>query len=130
MGSGTGVLAILAEMLGAKQVTAIDYDHWCYENAKENVELNDCKATEVVHGDATILGKNPYDLILANINRNILLQDLSVYAAVLNNGGTILLSGYYKEDLHSIQNKCKEVGLAFDHYREQENWIMARFAKA
>ncbi|MGF1555026.1 50S ribosomal protein L11 methyltransferase, partial [Paucihalobacter sp.] len=99
MGCGTAVLAILAEKLGAKKVDAIDIDNWCYLNSLENAERNNCSNISVFEGDATLLGKTKYDVIIANINRNILLRDISTYATCLEPNGRLFLSGFYKEDI-------------------------------
>ena len=127
MGCGTGILAILAEMRGANAVEAIDIDNWCYLNTLENVERNNCKAIEVYEGDASLLvGKN-YDLIIANINRNILLNDLSIYSKCLERGGKILLSGFYQEDLRIITEECAKNNLEFISNKTKTNWIAARY---
>lgn len=94
MGSGTGVLAIVAEMRGAHPIDAIDIDNWCYLNALENVERNNCKQITVEEGDASLLEGRSYDLIIANINRNILLEDIPTYVKCLQPNGMLLLSGF------------------------------------
>ena len=127
MGSGTGVLAILAAMRGATTVDAIDIDNWCYLNAKENVERNNVAFINVFEGDASLLRDQKYDLIIANINRNILLNDIPKYQACLKKGGLLLLSGFYKEDLPLITKKCKEVGLEFEKNLENNNWVAAKY---
>jgi len=98
MGCGTGVLAILAEMRGAKPIDAIDIDNWCYLNSVENAERNNCKNISVFQGEASLLLNKKYDVIIANINRNILLNDMKTYTNSLNKNGTLLLSGFYQED--------------------------------
>ena len=95
MGCGTGVLAILAEMKGAKMIDAIDIDNWCYQNSLENVERNKCEYIDVYEGDISLLTDRKYDVIIANINRNILLSDIPVYAESLNEDGVLFLSGFY-----------------------------------
>ncbi|MGL5112017.1 MAG: 50S ribosomal protein L11 methyltransferase, partial [Flavobacterium sp.] len=95
MGCGTAILAILAEMKGAQPIDAIDIDNWCYLNSIENAARNNCKHITVYEGDATLLPGKKYDLIIANINRNILLNDMQYYAACLNPKGILLLSGFY-----------------------------------
>jgi ribosomal protein L11 methyltransferase len=127
MGSGTGVLAILAAMRGAKPVDAIDIDNWCYLNAKENVERNSVDFINVYEGDASLLDVQRYDVIIANINRNILLEDIGKYVGCLNPNGVLLLSGYYKEDLELITQKCKHEGLRFEKNLEKNNWIAAKY---
>lgn len=127
MGCGTGILAILAEMRGANALEAIDIDNWCYLNTLENVERNNCKAIQVYEGDASLLVGKKYDLIIANINRNILLKDLSVYSKCLNSGGNILLSGFYEDDLKIITEECTKNNLEFISNKTKTNWIAARY---
>ncbi len=126
MGSGTAVLAILAAYKGASKIQAIDIDSWCYENALENVERNNCSHIEVIQGDASAIKKR-YDVILANINRNILLADIPTYATHLNKGGIIYFSGFYLEDLELIKTKCQENKLTFNSYKQKDQWISAKF---
>ena len=95
MGCGTGVLAILAKMRGAKTVDAIDIDEWCFLNTEENVERNNCTDIQVFQGDSALLTHKKYDVILANINRNILLEDIPTYVNCLNDQGMLFLSGFY-----------------------------------
>ena len=127
MGCGTGVLAILAEMRGANKLDAIDIDAWCYENALENVERNQCKHITVKEGDVALLLQKNYDVIIANINRNILLEDIPRYVDSLNKGGILFLSGFYTEDLPAIQQRCEEFHLNYSHHLEKNNWIAAKF---
>ena len=127
IGSGTGVLAILAAMKGAEPVDAIDIDNWCYLNARENVERNNCKDIRVYEGDSSLLKGRTYDIILANINRNILLKDISVYAKSLNKQGILFLSGFYTEDISMITKKCKDEGLKFEKNRENNNWVAVKY---
>jgi ribosomal protein L11 methyltransferase len=126
MGCGTGVLAILAELKGAKPIDAIDYDNWCYLNSLENVERNNCKHITVIEGDASVLHKN-YDIIIANINRNILLQDMKTYVSCLNKGGTLFLSGFYNNDIPVIQGECEKYLLKFEEKLERNNWVSLKF---
>lgn len=123
MGCGTAVLAILASMKGAAPITAIDIDEWAYRNAKENVALNNTDNIEVLLGGAEILGNQSFDVILANINRNILLQDIPSYASVLRNSGSLIMSGFYKEDIPVIREKCEKSGLSFSRFSELDNWV-------
>ena len=127
MGCGTGVLAILSEMLGATAIDAIDIDSWCVENTAENIQRNNCKKIEVKLGDATILGDKKYDTVIANINRNILLEDIPTYASCLNPGGILLLSGFYLSDLDMISSKCQEFNLQFEKNLVQNNWVAAKY---
>lgn len=127
MGCGTGVLAILSEMRGASDIDAIDIDEWCVENTLENLARNNCKHVKVRLGDASILRGNRYDAIIANINRNILLEDIPVYASCLKKGGSLLLSGFYLSDLDVISSKCQHYYLQFEKKMEKNNWVAAKY---
>ena len=129
MGCGTGVLAILAEMKGAKPIDAIDYDNWCYLNSLENVERNNCKHITVLEGDAGLLKNKTYDIIIANINRNILLQDIAIYSSSLNPGASLFLSGFYKEDIPLITEECNKFDLSHVETLERNNWVALKFKK-
>lgn len=130
MGSGTGVLAIFCKKNGAKNVVAIDIDDWAYENTHENMVLNEVIGIEVRHGDASKLVEGEeFELILANINRNVLLSDMSVYSAHLTKAGTILFSGFYTEDMHLIESAANKNGLNLVDHHVQDNWVSARFRK-
>ncbi len=129
MGCGTAVLAILAEMKGAKPIDAIDIDNWCYLNSIENAERNHCQHITVYEGDAALLNGKSYDTIIANINRNILLNDMATYAACLNAGGELYLSGFYTEDLEIIKQECNKHKLQFVDNLERNNWVAAKFVK-
>ncbi|MCB0445224.1 MAG: 50S ribosomal protein L11 methyltransferase, partial [Gelidibacter sp.] len=127
MGCGTGVLAILAEIKGAKPIDAIDYDHWCYLNSIENVERNNCKHITVIEGDASALSGKKYDTIIANINRNILLNDMASYAKCLHPNGTLFLSGFYKDDIAVIEETCNKHLLKHVETLEKNNWVALKF---
>jgi ribosomal protein L11 methyltransferase len=127
MGCGTGVLAILAEIKGAKLLDAVDYDNWCYLNSLENVERNNCKNITVIEGDASVLNGKKYDIIIANINRNILLNDLGTYVSCLNKGGLLFLSGFYNDDIPVIQEECEKHMLKFDEKLERNHWVALKF---
>lgn len=127
MGCGTAVLAILAEMRGAINIDAIDYDEWCYENSLENIDRNNCKYINVHLGDASLLGNKKYDTIIANINRNILLNDMEAYVTSLNKGGSLFLSGFYNDDLEAITVSCNNLGLDFVENKEKNKWVAAKF---
>ncbi len=129
MGCGTGILAIFAEMKGANPIDAIDIDNWCYQNSLENVERNNCKHIAVYEGDASLLKNKKYEVIIANINRNILLNDMSVYASCLNKNGVILLSGFYKEDIPFIDAEVSKYGLKLDKQIERNNWVSLKYVK-
>ncbi len=127
MGCGTGILAIFAEMKGAKPVDAIDIDNWCYENSLENVTRNNCENISVYEGDASLLVAKKYDLIIANINRNILLMDMNVYANCLNENGVLLLSGFYEEDIPVIDAEVSKHGLKLETFIQRNNWVALKY---
>lgn len=127
MGCGTGVLAILAEMKGAKPIDAIDIDNWCYLNSLENVERNNCSEISVYEGDATLLKEKQYDVIIANINRNILLRDLKIYISCLNGNGILFLSGFYSHDIPVIEQECNLHGLKLKKTLQRNNWVSLKF---
>ncbi len=129
MGCGTAVLAILADKLGAKPIDAIDIDAWSYENSIENIERNDCKNISVFEGDASLLIDQVYDVIIANINRNILLSDMNAYNKVLKNNGIILLSGFYTEDIPFIHAATSPYGWTKELSLERNNWVGLRYIK-
>lgn len=127
MGCGTGVLAILAEQKGATALDAIDIDNWCYLNSLENVERNNCRHISVYEGDASLLDGKAYDIIIANINRNILLNDIKTYAACLNKNGMLLLSGFYNDDIPVIEAECQKYMLKLSEKLERNNWVALKF---
>ena len=128
MGCGTSVLAILASMKGAKHIDAIDIDSWCVENSEENANRNNCTNIEVILGGAEKIPNQPtYHSIIANINRNILLQDLNKYINALMEGGTLYLSGFYKNDLPIIVDHCTKMGLEFVNKKQRNDWVAAKF---
>lgn len=127
MGCGTAILAILAEMKGAQPIDAIDIDNWCYLNSIENAQRNGCQHISVYEGDAALLAGKNYDLIIANINRNILLNDMQSYVDCLNPKGTLLLSGFYEEDIPSIDASCTEKGLTYVKKFKKNNWVSLKY---
>jgi ribosomal protein L11 methyltransferase len=129
MGCGTGILAIFAEMKGANPIDAIDIDNWCYVNSIENVERNNCTHISVFEGDAALLKDKNYDVIIANINRNILLNDMEAYMNCLNNNGVILFSGFYKEDIPVIDAEVTKYGLKLVKTIERNNWVSLQYLK-
>lgn len=129
MGCGTSVLAIMSEKRGATKITAIDIDDWCVENSIENIQRNDCKCIEVKLGDASLLKNEHFDVVIANINRNILLNDLSLYAATLSQNGMVLLSGFYKSDMPVILEECSKHGLSFVENLERNEWVAVKCVK-
>lgn len=129
MGCGTAILAILAEMKGAQPIDAIDIDNWCYLNSIENAERNNCKNISVYEGDASLLVGKKYDVIIANINRNILLNDMQQYEDCLNENGILFLSGFYTEDIPVISESCTSKGLSYVKQFERNNWVALKFVK-
>jgi ribosomal protein L11 methyltransferase len=129
MGCGTGVLAILAALMKAGTVVAVDTDEWAYENAVENMQRNHIASVVVIQGDAAVIPKPDYDLIIANINRNVLLADLPVYTANLNQPGVLLMSGFYEEDLPLIHEVAVNNGLQLVGYRTENNWVGVKYIK-
>lgn len=127
MGCGTGVLAILAEMRGAGSSDAIDIDNWCYLNTVENVERNNCVNITAYEGDVSLLLGRKYDIVIANINRNILLQDIKHYVKSLYPNGKLFLSGFYKEDLNMITEECAKNHLHFVDFISRNNWVAASY---
>jgi len=128
MGSGTAVLSIMACKRGARNATAIDIDAWCGENGLENAQRNGIDNIQVLVGTAEQLPKTPeFDLIIANINRNVLLGDMPAYVACLRPNGVVLLSGFYESDLEIISEKCKECGMVYQGHKTRDNWVAAKF---
>ena len=127
MGCGTGVLAILAKKKGAHVVEAIDIDNWCYLNSLENISRNDCGEISVLQGDASLLKGKRFDVIIANINRNILLEDLSTYVACLNENSSLFLSGFYDSDCELIESSCLKLGLKFETKLIRNSWVALKF---
>ena len=128
MGSGTAVLAILAKKLGAAHTVAIDNDEWAYRNAFTNCELNGIGDIEIILGDALSI-KGKFDIVLANINRNILLRDMHCYVAAMNPEAHIFFSGFYTEDLGSIKAEAERLGLRYCRHLSRNNWVAAEFCK-
>jgi ribosomal protein L11 methyltransferase len=125
-GTGTGILAILAEKLGAQTVLAIDNDDWCIENATENADINQCTKIEVTKGDSAQTGTR-FDIILANINKHIILANISYLGNSLQKGGLILLSGLLEEDASDILNACLSVGWKHQFTNKRNGWIVCQF---
>ncbi len=130
MGAGTAILGILAAKRGAKNIVAIDYDEVCYESAIENAKLNEVHNLVSLHGSKEVIPQQEFDVILANINRNILLDQIESYASVLKNGGYIFFSGFYETpDLEMIQSHCEKFGLQYQNHKKMDNWVAAKFMK-
>lgn len=130
MGCGTAVLAILASKKGADPITAIDIDEWATDNAKENIALNHTSNIKILLGDASLLADEAgFDVVFANINRNILLNDMNAYVAKMNEGAHLFMSGFYKQDIPMIEEEANRLGLRLIHFKERNNWVAVKFAK-
>ena len=128
MGCGTAVLAILAEKLGSNEIQAIDVEEWAYKNAIENSKMNTCNNIQVLWGGKEKI-EGDFDIILANINRNILLEDMSIYSKHLKQDGIILLSGFYIKDLDKISEEAINNKLQYINHTSQQDWVTAKFKK-
>ncbi|RZK62601.1 MAG: 50S ribosomal protein L11 methyltransferase, partial [Pedobacter sp.] len=130
MGCGTGILAILAAKLGAKSLVAIDNDDVCYASTLENSALNNIDKIVAACGGKEVIPQEQFDTILANINRNILLDQIPVYAGVLKAGGDIYFSGFYESpDLDMIKEACKEFSIQYNDHKKIGDWVAAHFTK-
>ena len=123
MGCGTGILGLIALKRGARHLTAIDIDPWAYANVQENATLSGVTIDEMLRGDASLLeGREGYDLILANITRNILLEDMPRYREVMRPGARLILSGFYEEDIPLLRARGEELGLTFVGSEVRQRW--------
>lgn len=129
MGCGTGILAILAYKKGASTICAIDNDEWAYRNSIDNVTKNNCKGIRVYQGDAALLSDKKFDIIFANINKNILLADMKTYVLSLNKNGKLFMSGFYIDDLKDIKAKAKQLVLDYVNHLVKNDWIAVKFIK-
>ncbi len=130
MGCGTGVLAILAEMKDAKAITAIDIDEWAYRNTIENIKINGCKRIEPLCGDVRLIAGKKFDVILANINRNILLSDITHYTESMIKNGKLILSGILKVDIEIITQNAISSGLTHLSTSTRDEWVTMSFIKS
>ena len=126
MGCGTGILAILSKMLGSSITQAIDIDEWSYENSVENATLNNTEDINFSLGDVTAI-KGTFDVVLANINRNIILEDISKYIDSMNENSNLLLSGFLSEDVIIIRDKVESLGLSFVSHKNKNKWNLLHF---
>ena len=122
IGCGTAVLAILASKMGATEIVAIDFDEWAYYNAIENVELNEITNIDVRLGEIDLVSNEKFDFIFANINRNILLEGIQHYAKAMNKGATLIMSGFYLEDVPILKLECNQNNLSFQKLEQKDNW--------
>jgi ribosomal protein L11 methyltransferase len=129
IGSGTGVLAILAELRGANRIDAIDIDNWCYLNSIENIERNNSENINIHEGEVEKLMHFTYDNIFANINLNVLLNDICIYAKMLNSSGTLYLSGFYKSDIKKVEIVANKSNLSLHESKVKNEWVALKFIK-
>jgi len=129
MGCGTGVLAIIAKKLGANPVSGIDIDEWSIENSIENAQVNHCPEIHFEKGNVSLLNNKKYDIILANINRNVLLNDLETYYNCLNNHGILLLSGFFENDFNELNQKAISLHYTFEKKESKNNWCLLKYSK-
>lgn len=129
MGCGTGILGMLASLKGAKSVTAIDIDTWSFESTVENARLNNILNLEAKLGDASLLGNETYEVIFANIHKNVIINDLPRYEEVLQSGGKLYLSGFYTHDMPDVKKKAESLGLVETGFQEKNNWVVYSFEK-
>jgi len=129
MGTGTGVLAIISEKLGARDVLAIDIEDWSVENTKENVERNGCTSIEALCGDIDLVGDKSFDLILANINKNVLKAHLPYYAKALKDSGLLYMSGFFETDIEELIGEAKQYGLVFESQLIKDTWACIKLKK-
>lgn len=124
MGCGTGILAILAEKLGAKKIDAIDIDPWSFQNTQENIELNGSKEIQAILGGVEAIPDRKYDVIIANINRNILQAQLPRYAGAMKVGASLYLSGFFETDVPVLQEQAESLGIQMIKVDDKEGWAM------
>lgn len=128
MGSGTGVLAILAEKLGAREIHAFDIEPWSVENCDDNSTKNECKKVKSFHGDIDKV-EGVFDVIVANINKNVLKNHIEYYSKMLMTSGTLLLSGFFQSDSDELKNFAEKYNLSFIHAKDKDGWAMLKFKK-
>lgn len=129
MGCGTGILGMLASLKGAKSIVAIDIDRWSFESTIENARLNNIDNLQAMLGDAALLGEGSFEIIFANIHKNVIINDLPKYENVLLSGGKIFLSGFYKHDMPDVKEKAESLGLLETGFQEKNNWVVYSFEK-
>jgi ribosomal protein L11 methyltransferase len=129
MGCGTGILGMLASLKGARSVVAIDIDSWSFESTVENARLNNIFNLEAKLGDAGLLGNETFEIIFANIHKNVIINDLPIYESVLQSGGKLYLSGFYTHDMPDVKAKAESLGLLETGYHEKNNWVVYSFEK-
>lgn len=129
MGCGTAILSVFAAQKNAKKILAVDIDEWAYNNSFENIALNRINNIEIEQGGEEVLRNKKFDIILANINRNVLIEQMKTYSDCLNNKGQLLLSGFYTEDLPMIKVAAEKENLIYQKHLVENNWVAALFCK-
>ena len=130
MGTGTGVLAVLAEQKNASDILAVDIEEWAFNNAKENISLNGCKNIRIEKGDIDIINEDEhFDVIIANINKNVLLNHLPSYSKLIKQNGTLYLSGFFHSDIDDLVTKAQKCGFNFDKELNENTWSALRLVK-
>ena len=129
IGCGTGILSILSEKKGALSIDAVDIDQWCYENTQENSRLNKCQLIKAFCGDINSIKESKYDIILANINKNIIISNISIYRDFLNTGGQLIISGFYDSDIVDIDMKAKVIKLELVSQKVKNSWASIHYIK-
>lgn len=125
VGCGTGALAIMAHKRGATDISAVDIDEWCIENSEENFSLNDCSVINLKLGGIEIVSESEsFDIILANINKNVLLDQMADYRKRLASGGTLILSGFYVDDIPDLVGLAEKLGMTYADQSEKDRWAM------
>lgn len=130
MGTGTGILAILAEKLGASSIFAPDIDEWSFQNASENAQTNNCSKIEFALGGIETIQNKKFNIILANINKNILIQQFSVYSKAITQNGILIISGFFETDKNQLIEEALNHGFQFDMIKTEDEWAMIQFTKA
>jgi len=130
MGCGTAILGMLCSLKGAKSITGVDIDEWAYNNAKENISLNNITNMNVLLGGSEVVTDTHFDIVLANINLNILLDNIAAYASVLKAGGTIIFSGFYSHDVCTLDDAAARYGLKRISQKTDNNWASVAYIKA
>lgn len=129
MGTGTGVLAILAELKGANSILGVDIEDWAYHNALDNIQLNNCKEIQILKGDVDIVPVKEYDVLIANINKNVLLNHLPHYQELLKKGGTLFLSGFFHSDVQDLVTKSNSCGFILEKEINENSWSALKLIK-
>ena len=130
VGCGTAILSILAEKRGAQSIHAVDIDEWSYENSLENIKLNKCKKINIFKGDIYLVKHKKFDVIMANINRNILLEQIPQYVSCLNDDGFLFLSGFFEDDVSKFKLKIASLNLTLCSKISKNGWVAIKLKKS